>query len=130
MRFIDLVTVIFNSLGLWVISHQRREFTLLDYGLICLLFIGLLSGILLAAKTNLGVKSVYYFWCLILGLGVLMLLRRIWFVILHGGMDTLDTPGSPMAFLIGLIFEQVFITLPALVIVIAMRSKLNCYIKS
>lgn len=130
MRFIDLVTIIINSLGLWVISYQRREFTLLDYGLICLLFIGLLSGILLAAKTNLGVKSVYYFWCLILGLGVLMLLRRIWFVILHGGMDTLDTPGSPMAFLIGLIFEQVFITLPALVIVIAMRSKLNCYIKS
>lgn len=44
--------------------------------------------------------------------------RRIWFVIENGGMERADGLGSPLAFLIGLIGEQIFF-LPLSVAMIA-----------
>ena len=51
-----------------------------------------------------------------------MFLVRIGFVIWYGGMDAPNLQASPMAFLIGSVFEQLFFTLPALVIIKAIRS--------
>lgn len=46
------------------------------------------------------------------GLAAAIFLRRIGFIIVNGGMDSATQPGSPLAFLIGWVFETIVLTAP------------------
>lgn len=62
----------------------------------------------------LTLLPVTVLWTLLL----LQTLRRVAFIVKNGGMDSYDEPGSPMAFLIGMVAEQsVFLPLSLVIVV-------------
>jgi hypothetical protein len=57
-------------------------------------------------------------WLLI---GVYLFERRVQFIFENGGMEPPDGYGSPLAFLIGWISEQLFSSVPALSLLLVLR---------
>jgi hypothetical protein len=74
----------------------------------------LIGGILSTRDRITGVGMMMICSLILLALGVVLQVSRIEFVIQHGGMDTFEE-GSPMAFLIGWIFETLIIFIPGVV---------------
>ena len=53
---------------------------------------------------------------MLLSFGVFLLYRRLDFILSYGGMEGPNGEGSPLAFIIGMVFEQVYFSLPSLFI--------------
>ena len=71
-------------------------------------------------KVSLLIKG---FAICILVFGGYLLYGRLEFIFINGGMEGPDGYGSPLAFLIGLIFEQTFFTLSSFYLLWAFSTK-------
>ncbi len=58
-------------------------------------------------------------------LGIFLLGSRLFFIFENGGMEGPDGMGSPMAFLIGFVFEQIFCSLAGAVMVQTLVERLD-----
>lgn len=72
------------------------------------------------SKSSVFLKSVAFF---LLAFGAFLLYQRLEFMAINEGMEGPEGQGSPMAFLIGFVFEQVFFTLPSIYILWAYSAK-------
>ncbi len=73
----------------------------------------LVGGVQLVARRKQGLRSAFIGVGVLLAVGLVFLGLRVAFVVRNGGMEGPDGYGSPLAFLIGLAFEQCAFTLPA-----------------
>jgi hypothetical protein len=73
----------------------------------------LVGGLQLVARRKEGLQVAFIGVAVLLTVGLVSLGMRAAFVVSNGGIEGPDGFGSPMAFLIGLAFEQGLFTLPS-----------------
>ncbi len=105
--FISALIISFPSLFLFVVGIMKLSFTHLAFwgGMLVLwwgVYLYLRQGTKLAFWLSFGLVNLFW-WPLLWRIG-----RRILFVLENGGMERADGHGSPLAFLIGLVGEQLF----------------------
>jgi hypothetical protein len=82
---------------------------------------GLVGGVQLAAKRTQGFGMAFVGVGVLLATGLRFLVLRSAFMVENGGMEGPEGRGSPLAFLIGLVFEQLVFSIPAACLLLALR---------
>ena len=121
MRVVGVAISVYAAIVLYVVGPPVGSFPPLRIALMGLAGIGLTGGLTMLAGRPLGAKLGRAYVYGMLALGAMLLLGRVGYILRHGGMDSAEEPGSPLAFLLGWIFEQVCVTLPSLTLALALR---------
>ena len=86
---------------------------------------GLVGGVQLASNRRQGFGMAFVGTSIVLAIGLGFLGLRVFFTIRNGGMEGPDGFGSPLAFLIGLAFEQMLFSVPAFGLLLALKRSLR-----
>ena len=86
---------------------------------------GLVGGVQLASNRRQGFGMALVGTSIVLAIGLGLLGLRVFFTIRNGGMEGPDGFGSPLAFLIGLAFEQMLFSVPAFGLLLALKRSLR-----
>ena len=82
---------------------------------------GLVGGVQLASNRRQGFEMAVIGTSIVLAIGLGLLGLRVFFTARNGGIEGPDGFGSPLAFLIGLAFEQMLFSVPAFGLLLALR---------
>jgi hypothetical protein len=93
----------------------------------CVAAVWCLAAILLPRGSRWSWSLSLLFNALLSALLTMQCTRRLWFILQHGGMDSADQPGSPMAFLIGWTLEIALLS-PAVVFSIWLILRRGCLV--
>jgi len=121
MRGVGAATTAYAAVCLALLLSSSRSASLLWAPVLCVAALGLAGGTGLLLQRRRAVLPAAAFVGSMVALGLFLLGRRIAYVIQYGSMDGGPGQGSPVAFLIGAVFELSTTTLPALGLAVWLR---------
>jgi hypothetical protein len=120
MRGVGVAVATYALLVLFYLGYPAGTFPPIRIATLVVAVLGVAGGVALLARRPRGKLPAAVFAGSMIVLGAFLFARRVGFVLEHGGMDSSNEPGSPAAFLIGWVFEQIMVTLPAVFLTVAL----------
>lgn len=116
MRALGVAIFLYAGFVQFLLAEANTKFTFWWIANVIISTIGILAALGLCFGYRKALPAALAFAGLFLLEGVCLFIVRVWFIIENGGMDRKDGFGSPVAFMIGWVFEITVITFPSLVL--------------